>query len=85
MFYFMSKGDFDRVSAIVEVINGKSYLLPSKDSEKILSWVNECKHEVFDQFCLEVSEYMLDNGIALDDYEGIANEIHETLKEWQTL
>lgn len=81
MFYFMSQGDFIRVSAIVEVINGKSYLLPNEDSQAILSWVNNGEDKEFDQFCLAVAEEWSDcyPQVATDDYEGIAKIIHNCL------
>ena len=77
MFYFMSKGDFDRISAIVEVINGKSYLLPNKISKRILAWVNAGNEKQFDAFCLEISEFWCDykRNVSTDDYEAIAQII----------
>ena len=84
MFYFMSKGDFVRISVVVEVINGKSYLLSNEDSQKILAWINNCDNEMFDQFCLAVSEEWSDSYpyVAINDDEGIVKIIHECLKDF---
>jgi hypothetical protein len=78
----MSEGEFIRVSAIVEVIKGKSYLLPNEEIEAILGWVNSGNNEEFDQFCLAVADEWSDcyPQITTDDYEGIAKIIYNTLK-----
>lgn len=84
MFYFMSKGDFLRVSMIVEVINGKDQLLSAEDSNKILAWVNEGNEKQFDEFCLAVNDELVDNyeQASEDDYHCIAWVINKLLKEW---
>lgn len=83
MFYFMSHNDFIRISTVVEVINGKSYILTNEDSQKILAWVNAGEHEYFNQFCLAVAEEWSDSypKVTTDDYAMIAYIIHECLKE----
>ena len=81
MFYFMSQDDFTRVSAIVEVIKGMSYLLSNEDGQAILGWINSGNDEQFDQFCLAVAEEWSDcyPQVATDDYEGIAKIVHNCL------
>lgn len=81
MFYFMSKGDFNRVYAIVEVINGKGQLLSAEDSKKILAWVNSGNERHFDEFCLAVNDELVEQAES-DDYHCIAWVISKLLKEW---
>ena len=84
MFYYMSKGDFYRIAAVVEVVSDYGHLLTDECLEKFEEWFSDCDHDSFDNFCSEVSDEWHDGYpmMSFNDYEGIANIINDCIKEW---